>query len=40
MKYNKRINAWTNKAWLGSSLTNCSQALLARYAGVKLLGKL
>ncbi len=29
---NKRINAWTNKAWLGSCLTNFSQALLARYA--------
>jgi len=29
---NKRINAWTNKAWLGSYLTNYSQALLARYA--------
>ncbi|KPH91943.1 hypothetical protein AMS58_20995 [Pseudoalteromonas porphyrae] len=33
-KHNKRINVWTNKAWLGSCLTNYSQALLAGYAGV------
>ncbi len=26
---------WTNNAWLGSCLTNFSQALLARYAGVR-----
>ena len=32
--YNKRINAWTNKVWLSSCLTNYSQTLLARYAGV------
>ncbi len=29
---NKRVNAWTNKALLGSYLTNFGQPLLARYA--------
>lgn len=35
MQLTNASTQWTNKAWLGSCLNNFSQALLARYTGVR-----